>query len=56
MGIPFTKKPTALQYDYKVRLADRPNRIRATGFGRDHGCRWKRSPHCYAASSKKMGG
>ena len=34
MGIPFTKKPTALQYDYKVRLADRPNRIRATGFGR----------------------
>ena len=34
MGIPFTKRPKALQYDYKVRLADRPNRIRATGFSR----------------------
>ncbi|NLZ74047.1 MAG: glycoside hydrolase xylanase [Bacteroidales bacterium] len=34
MGIPFTKRPKALQYDYKVRLADQPNRIRATGFSR----------------------
>lgn len=34
MGIPFSKRPKALQYDYKVRLADRPNRIRATGFSR----------------------
>ncbi len=34
MGIPFTKRPKALQYDYKVRLADRSNRIRATGFSR----------------------
>lgn len=33
MGIPFTERPTALQYDYKVRMADSPNRIKATGFG-----------------------
>lgn len=34
MGIPFTKRPTALRYDYKTKLAERPNRIRATGFSR----------------------
>ncbi len=33
-GIPFTKRPVALQLDYKVKLADRPNRIRATGFSK----------------------
>lgn len=33
-GIPFTKKPMALQFDYKVRLSDQPNRIRATGFSK----------------------
>ena len=31
-GIPFTRKPVALQFDYKVRLSDSENRIRATGF------------------------
>lgn len=34
MGIPFTKRPTALRFDYKVRIADKPHRIRATGFSR----------------------
>lgn len=34
MGIPFTKHPTALRFDYKVRIADKPHRIRATGFSR----------------------
>ena len=34
MGIPFTKRPTALRFDYKVRIADRAKRIRATGFSR----------------------
>ncbi|NCC10792.1 MAG: glycoside hydrolase xylanase [Bacteroidia bacterium] len=33
-GIPFTKKPIALQLDYKVKLADNENRIRATGFSK----------------------
>lgn len=33
-GIPFTKKPIAIQFDYKVRMSDREKRIRATGFSR----------------------
>jgi hypothetical protein len=33
-GIPFTKKPTALMFDYKVKMSDRQNRIRATGFSK----------------------
>ena len=34
MGIPFTEKPLAIQYDYKVRMADSKNRVKATGFGK----------------------
>ena len=33
-GIPFTDKPRAIQFDYKVRLSDEPDRIRRTGFSR----------------------
>lgn len=33
-GIPFTGKPVALQFDYKVKMSDRENRIRATGFSK----------------------
>lgn len=33
-GIPFTQKPIALQFDYKVKMSDRKNRIRSTGFSR----------------------
>lgn len=33
-GVPFTKKPVALQFDYKVKMSDRKNRIRATGFSK----------------------
>ena len=33
-GIPFTKKPVAVQFDYKVKMSDREKRIRATGFSR----------------------
>lgn len=32
-GIPFTKKPRALMFDYKVQMSDRKNRIKSTGFG-----------------------
>ena len=32
-GVPFSKKPTALQFDYKVQMSTRQNRIKATGFG-----------------------
>ena len=34
MGIPFTRRPVALQFDYKVKMSDRENRIRATGFSK----------------------
>lgn len=34
MGTPFTKKPIAVQFDYKVKMSDRENRIRATGFSK----------------------
>lgn len=33
-GIPFTKKPVAIQFDYKVKMSEREKRIRATGFSR----------------------
>lgn len=33
-GIAFTKKPIAIQFDYKVKMSDREKRIRATGFSR----------------------
>lgn len=33
-GIPFTRKPSALKLDYKVKVAPEPNRIRSTGFSR----------------------
>lgn len=33
-GIPFTKRPIAIQFDYKVKMSDREKRIRATGFSR----------------------
>lgn len=31
-GIPFTEKPTAVQFDYKVQLSGKSDRIRQTGF------------------------
>lgn len=33
-GISFNKKPTALRFDYKVKMAPEKNRIRSTGFSR----------------------
>lgn len=44
-GIPFTKRPKAIKFDYKVKVIDQPNRIRETGFsktkeiaGKDYPC------------------
>lgn len=34
MGIPFDKHPKALQFDYKIKLSDRENRLKATGFSK----------------------
>lgn len=33
-GVPFTKKPKALRFDYKVKAAPDKNRVRSTGFSR----------------------
>lgn len=33
-GIPFTRRPRAIKYDYKVHLTDSPDRIRETGFSK----------------------
>lgn len=33
-GVRFTKRPTAVMFDYKVKLSGKANRVRQTGFGR----------------------
>ncbi len=33
-GIPFTKRPKAIRFDYKVKAAPEKNRVRSTGFSR----------------------
>ena len=33
-GVPFTKRPKAVRYDYKVQMSGQPDRIRQTGFSR----------------------
>lgn len=34
-GIKFTKKPSAIAYDYKIKLSGKPNSIRSTGFSKE---------------------
>lgn len=34
LGVPFTKRPKAVKFDYKVKLTNDQNRIRQTGFSR----------------------
>lgn len=33
-GLPFTSRPKAIRYDYKVQMSGQPNRIRQTGFSK----------------------
>lgn len=33
-GVPFTSRPKAVRYDYKVKMSGQPDRIRQTGFSR----------------------
>lgn len=33
-GVPFTSKPKAIRYDYKVQMSGQPDRIRQTGFSK----------------------
>lgn len=34
IGVPFTKRPSAVMFDYKVKLSDATDRIRQTGFSK----------------------
>lgn len=34
MGIPFTDKPKAIRFDYKIRMSGQPDRVRSTGFSK----------------------
>ncbi len=34
MGIPFTDKPKAVRFDYKIRMSGQPDRVRSTGFSK----------------------
>ncbi len=35
VGIPFTKRPRAIKFDYKVQLSGEPNRVRKNGFSKE---------------------
>lgn len=35
LGVPFKRRPTALKFDYKVKLMNEPNRKKITGFSKD---------------------
>ena len=35
LGIPFTRRPKAIKFDYKVKLADAPNRRKVSGMGKE---------------------
>ena len=37
--IPFTKKPIAIQFDYKVKMSDREKAYSCNGFQQDNRCR-----------------
>lgn len=34
LGMPFSRRPRAIKFDYRVKLTDAPNRIRQTGFSK----------------------
>lgn len=33
-GVPFTKRPKAVRFDYRIKVSGEPNRVRQTGFSR----------------------
>ena len=49
------KKPVALQFDYKVKMSDRENRIRATGFSKITDVPGKRLSGSYPVAAKNVG-
>ena len=54
-GIPFTKKPVALQFDYKVKMSDRENPYSCYRFQQDYGCSRKRLSGSYPVFAKTLG-
>lgn len=52
-GIPFTKKPRYLCFDYKVKLSGEPNRIRQTGFSKVATVKGMDMPDCILYLQKR---
>ena len=55
VGIPFTKRPQAISFDYKVKLSDEPDRIRQTGFSRVTKVQGKDMPDVVCLLQKTLG-
>lgn len=53
MGVPFTKRPKALRFDYKAKLTGEPNRKKITGFGKDKVIVGKDYPEVYMVLQKR---
>lgn len=53
MGIPFTKRPKAIKFDYKVQLTNDANRIRETGFSKVSEVAGKDYPNCICILQKR---
>lgn len=52
-GVPFKKKPKAVQFDYKVQLSDQPNRVRQNGFSKVRTVQGKDMPDAYLFLQKR---
>ncbi|MCR5821164.1 MAG: PCMD domain-containing protein [Bacteroidaceae bacterium] len=52
-GVPFKKKPKAVQFDYKVQLSDKPNRVRQNGFSKVRTVNGKDMPDVYLLLQKR---
>lgn len=52
-GIPFTKKPKAIRFDYKIKMSGEANRIKATGFSKQTVVNGKDHPAVYMLLQKR---
>ena len=53
MGVPFTKRPAALRFDYKTKLTGEPDRKKITGFGRQETVAGPDYPEVYMVLQKR---
>lgn len=53
MGTPFTQKPKAVRFDYKIKMSGDPNRIKATGFSKQTTVSGKDYPAVYMLLQKR---